>query len=115
MVNRLWQYHFGQGMVATSSDFGFNGGQPSHPDLLDWLAQSFRNSGCRLKPMHRLIVTSATYRQSSSLNTMAAKVDADNRLLWRKTPLRLEAEEIRDAVLIATGQLNTTIGGHGIS
>jgi len=113
MVNRLWQYHFAQGLVTTPSDFGFNGGHPSHPDLLDWLAQRFRSDGYRLKPMHRLIVTSATYRQSSSPNTAAAKIDADNRLLWRKTPLRLEAEEIRDAVLVATGQLNAAVGGVG--
>ena len=113
MVNRLWQYHFGQGLVAMPSDFGFNGGRPSHPDLLDWLAQRFRNDGYRLKPMHRLMVTSATYRQSSLPNITAAKIDADNRLLWRKTPLRLEAEEIRDAVLVATGQLNTVVGGVG--
>lgn len=113
MVNRLWQYHFGQGMVTTPSDFGFNGGQPSHPDLLDWLAQEFRNGGYRLKPMHRLMVTSATYRQSSAHNAAATKIDADNRLLWRKTPQRLEAEEIRDAVLVATGQLNSAIGGVG--
>ena len=113
MVNRLWQYHFGQGLVTTSSDFGFNGGHPSHPDLLDWLAQQFRSGGYRLKPMHRLIVMSATYRQSSVPNAAAAKVDADNRLLWRKTPQRLEAEEIRDAVLVATSQLNPAIGGVG--
>ena len=113
MVNRLWQYHFGQGMVTTPSDLGFNGGQPSHPDLLDWLAQAFRNGGYRLKPIHRLMVTSATYRQSSAHNAVAAQIDADNRLLWRKTPLRLEAEEIRDAVLVATGQLNSAIGGVG--
>ena len=113
MVNRLWQYHFGQGLVTTSSDFGFNGGQPSHPDLLDWLAQTFRSGGYRLKPMHRLMVTSATYRQSSAFNASAAQTDADNRLLWHKTPQRLEAEEIRDAVLVATGQLNSAIGGVG--
>lgn len=113
MVNRLWQYHFGQGMVTTPSDFGFNGGQPSHPDLLDWLSQEFRRGGYHLKRMHRLIVTSATYRQSSALNPAAAKIDADNRLLWRKTPQRLEAEEIRDAVLVATGKLNSAIGGVG--
>ena len=100
-------------MVATPSDLGFNGGQPSHPDLLDWLAQAFRNGGYRLKPIHRLMVTSATYRQSSAHNAVAAQIDADNRLLWRRTPLRLEAEEIRDAVLVATGQLNSAIGGAG--
>ena len=113
MLNRLWQYHFGQGMVTTPSDFGFNGGQPSHPDLLDWLAQAFRSGGYRLKPIHRLMVTSATYRQSSAPNAAAAQIDADNRLLWRKTPQRLEAEEIRDAVLVSTGQLNSAIGGVG--
>ena len=113
MVNRLWQYHFGQGLVATPSDFGFNGGHPSHPDLLEWLAQRFQSDGYRLKSMHRLMVTSATYRQSSSPDTSAAKIDAENRLHWRKTPLRLEAEEIRDAVLVATGQLNPTVGGVG--
>ncbi len=113
MVNRLWQYHFGQGMVTTPSDFGFNGGQPSHPDLLDWLAQEFRNGGFRLKPMHRRMVTSATYRQASAHNAAASLIDADNRLLWRRTPQRLEAEEIRDAVLVATGQLNSAIGGVG--
>jgi len=113
MVNRLWQYHFGQGLVTTPSDFGFNGGHPSHPELLDWLARTFRDEGYRLKPMHRLIVTSATYRQSSTLNTSAASIDADNRLLWRKTPQRLEAEEIRDAVLVCTGRLNPAKGGIG--
>lgn len=113
IVNRLWQYHFGQGLVATPSDFGFNGGHPSHPDLLDWLAQKLRSDCYRLKSMHRLMVTSTTYRQSSSPNIAAAKIDADNRLLWRKSPLRLEAEEIRDAVLVATGQLNAAIGGVG--
>ena len=113
MVNRLWQYHFGQGLVTTPSDFGFNGGHPSHPDLLDWLAQRFRSHGYRLKPMHRLMVASATYRQVSTPNTAAAKIDAENRMLWRKLPLRLEAEEIRDAVLVATGQLNPAIGGVG--
>jgi len=113
MVNRLWQYHFGQGLVTTSSDFGFNGGRPSHPELLDWLAQIFRTGDFHLKPLHRLIVTSATYRQSATMNESAAKIDADNRLLWRKTPQRLEAEEIRDAVLVATGLLNREIGGRG--
>jgi len=113
MVNRLWQYHFGQGFVATPSDFGFNGGQPSHPELLDWLAELFRAGGYRLKPIHRVIVTSATYRQGSAMNLAAAKLDADNRLLWRKSPQRLEAEEIRDAVLVVTDQLDATIGGVG--
>lgn len=113
MVNRLWQYHFGQGLVTTSSDFGFNGGQPSHPDLLDWLAQEFISLEYRLKPLHRLMVTSATYRQSSAPKSAAATIDADNRLLWRKTPQRLDAEEIRDAVLMCTGKLNPAVGGVG--
>lgn len=113
MVNRLWHYHFGQGIVSTPSDLGYNGGKPSHPELLDWLAEQFRSGGYRLKPMHRLIVTSAAYRQSSDLNRDATKIDADNRWLWRKSPQRLEAEAIRDAVLVTTGQLDTELGGRG--
>jgi hypothetical protein len=113
IVNRIWQYHFGNGLVTTSSDFGFNGGQPSHPELLEWLVGQFRTSGLRLKPLHRLIVTSATYRQGSSANAAAQKVDAENRLLWRKTPRRLEAEVVRDALLSVSGKLNTTMGGPG--
>ena len=113
MVNRLWHYHFGHGLVTTTSDFGFNGGQPSHPELLEWLAKKFQSVGYRLKPMHRLLVTSATYRQSSGGNPEAIKIDADNRLLWRMSPQRIEAEAIRDAVLVVTGQLNPAIGGRG--
>ncbi len=113
MVNRVWQYHFGNGLVKTSSDFGFNGGQPSHPDLLDWLVGQFRTNGLRLKPLHRLIVTSAAYRQGSSTNDTAQKIDSENRLLWRKTPHRLEAESVRDAILSVSGKLNTTMGGPG--
>lgn len=113
IVNRIWQYHFGQGLVKTTSDFGFNGGLPSHPELLDWLAQSLRSGGFRLKPLHRLIVLSASYRQSAAINEQAVGIDAENRLLWRKTPQRLDAEEIRDAVLVATGKLNREIGGPG--
>jgi len=113
IVNRLWHYHFGQGLVTTPSDFGYNGSRPSHPDLLDGLAQSLRQHDYRLKPIHRLIVTSATYRQSSKPNTAAAKLDAGNRLLWRKSPQRLEAEAIRDAVLLVAGQLDRQIGGRG--
>ena len=113
IVNRIWQYHFGQGLVKTSSDFGFNGGQPSHPHLLDWLVGHFRTNGLRLKPLHRLIVTSAAYRQGSAANEAATKLDADNRLLWRKTPRRLEAESVRDAILSVSGKLNTAMGGPG--
>lgn len=113
MVNRVWQYHFGNGLVKTSSDFGFNGGQPSHPDLLDWLVGEFRTNGLRLKPLHRLIVTSAAYRQGSSTNDTAQKIDSENRLLWQKAPHRLEAESVRDAILSVSGKLNTAMGGPG--
>lgn len=113
IVNRLWHYHFGRGLVATTSDFGFNGGKPSHPELLDHLASEFQRLGYRLKPLHRMMVTSATYRQSSKTNPDAAELDADNRLMWRKSPHRLEAEAIRDAVLRVTGALDEHIGGRG--
>ena len=83
MVNRLWHYHFGQGLIKTPNDFGFNGGHPSHPKLLDWLAAEFRTSGWSLKAMHRLIVSSAAYQQSSRSNPEAAAVDADNVFVWR--------------------------------
>jgi hypothetical protein len=113
-VNRLWQYHFGAGLVKTASDFGFNGDRPSHPELLDWLATEFVSRGWSLKSMHRLIMTSNTYRQSSRWNPAAAKVDPENRLLWRVSPRRLEAEVIRDALLAVSGQLNREMGGPGV-
>jgi hypothetical protein len=113
MVNRLWQYHFGRGIVATPSDFGFKGDAPSHPELLDWLAGAYIDAGWRLKPIHRLIVTSASYRQSSRLDAKAQAADRDNRLLWRMAPRRLEAEAIRDAILMTSGWLNTRMGGPG--
>ncbi len=113
IVNRLWQHHFGAGLVDTPNDFGFNGGHPSHPDLLDWLAATLVERKWSLKRLQREIVLSATYRQSYADNTAAAKVDADNRWLWRRNPQRLEAEAIRDAVLAAAGQLRETIGGPG--
>ena len=112
-VNRIWQYHFGQGLVATSGDFGFSGGQPSHPELLDWLAINFRESGYRVKALHRQILLSSAWRQSSANRTAAAKIDAENRLLWRHTPQRLEAEAIRDTMLAITGRLDRTVGGRG--
>ncbi|MDB5351721.1 MAG: hypothetical protein JWN86_2968 [Planctomycetota bacterium] len=115
MVNRLWHGHFGRGIVATPGDFGFNGDRPSHPELLDWLARSFLENGGRLKPIHRLIVTSATYRQSSRLDDKAMAVDRDNRLLWRMSPRRLEAEAIRDAMLSSSGKLDLHMGGPGYS
>jgi uncharacterized protein DUF1553/uncharacterized protein DUF1549/cytochrome c len=113
MVNRLWHYHFGVGLVDTPSDFGFNGGRPSHPELLDWLADEFAHSGYSVKHMQRLIVGSATYRQASAHRAAAAQRDADNRWLWRKASLRLEAEAVRDSVLFVAGQLNDTHGGAG--
>jgi hypothetical protein len=113
MVNRVWQYHFGRGIVATPSDFGFNGAPPSHPELLDWLADAFVAGGWRLKPIHRLIVGSSTYRQSSRLDPKAQALDRDNRLLWRVSPRRLEAEAIRDAILATSGRLESRMGGPG--
>jgi hypothetical protein len=111
IVNRLWHYHFGAGLVETPNDFGFNGGLPSHPDLLDYLAAELIESGFRLKHIHRLIVTSQTYLQASRHRTDCAAVDAGNRLLWRKSPSRLDAETLRDAILSVTGQLNPQLGG----
>ena len=118
IVNRVWHYHFGVGIVDTPNDFGFNGGRPSHPELLEFLAQEFRRGGYRLKPLHRLIVTSSTYRQASFGQAEAAwktgsDVDASNRLLWRGNRRRLEAEAVRDAVLSVAGQLNQVMGGPG--
>ena len=113
MVNRVWHYHFGQGIVATPSDFGFNGAPPTHAELLDWLAREYLDNGLHLKPLHRLIVTSSTYRQSSRPNAAGLARDAKNRWLWRTTPRRLEAEAIRDAMLAVSGQLNGRMGGPG--
>lgn len=111
IVNRLWHYHFGVGIVDTPNDFGFNGTRPSHPELLDWLASELTAQRGSLKALHRAIVLSATYRQGAQFNAQAHAVDADNRLLWRKNPVRLEAEAVRDAVLSVTGELNLTMGG----
>ena len=113
MMNRLWHYHFGQGLVKTPNDLGFSGGQPSHPELLDWLAAEFRQEGWSLKKMHRLIVNSAAYRQSTKANPRAQEVDSGNVFLWRHTPSRLEAESIRDAILVVSGELNAVPGGPG--
>ncbi len=113
MMNRIWQGHFGAGLVETPSDFGRNGTKPSHPELLDWLASEFVRSGWSVKQMHRLIVLSATYRQSSRINRVAAARDADVRFLWRFPSRRLESEPIRDAMLAVSGQLNLKMGGRG--
>jgi hypothetical protein len=114
IVNRAWHYHFGRGLVATPSDFGRMGAQPSHPELLDWLTATFLESGGSLKHLHRLIVTSATYRQSYRPSAEATKIDADNVLLWRANLQRLDAEEVRDAVLQVSGQLDPAMGGPSV-
>ncbi|MGH7135177.1 MAG: DUF1553 domain-containing protein, partial [Pirellulales bacterium] len=113
IINRLWQYHFGVGLVETPNDFGFNGGRPSHGDLLDWLAAELIRQKWSLKQLHRQIVLSAAYRRSATYLPQAAKVDAANRLVWRKSPLRLEAETLRDAILSVAGELNPVMGGPG--
>jgi hypothetical protein len=118
IVNRAWHHHFGAGIVATPNDFGHMGGLPSHPEVLDWLAATFRDEGGSLKKLHRLIVTSETYRQSSRTADLdpvyakeAAAQDADNRFLWRMNRTRLDAECIHDAVLAAAGRLDLRMGG----
>ncbi len=136
IVNRVWQYHFGRGIVETTNDFGRNGAQPSHPELLDWLATEFRDSGGSLKKLHKMLVMSATYRQSSVAAlvkaradpsgadsildeksarafTSAATIDANNVLLWRQNRRKLEAEALRDSVLAVSGKLDLTMGGAG--
>ena len=111
IANRIWHYHFGRGLVDTPNDFGFSGGHPSHPELLDWLEGKLIEHDWSLKELHFLIVTSNTYQQSSRWNEAAAKIDSDNRWLWRFSPRRLSAEEIRDAVLTVSGGLNRQHGG----
>jgi cytochrome c553 len=116
LVNRLWQHHFGAGLVKTVNDFGTKGGRPSHPELLDWLAATLVEGGWRLKPMHRLLVLSGTYRQSSrsDLADEAERSDPEGRLLWRFPRRRLEAEEVRDAMLAVSGRLNPKAGGPSV-
>ena len=113
MVNRIWQGHFGTGLVDTPSDFGRTGSRPSHSGLLDWLAREFIANGGSAKHLHRLIVLSSTYRQSSSHRKAAAALDADARLLWRYPARRLDSEPIRDAMLTVSGELNRQRGGRG--
>jgi len=113
IVNRVWQYHFGRGFVDTPNDLGRNGGLPSHPELLDWLAADFRDSGGSLKNLHRMIVKSATYRQTSASHEEGEKLDSNNSLLWRQSRRRLEAEAIRDSVLAVSGKLDASMGGPG--
>ena len=114
MVNRIWQYHFGRGIVATASDFGLRGRLPSHPELLDWLATEFMTHGWSVKHVHRLILNSATYRQHSTGRREAVERDPENILLTRFSRRRLTADEIRDSVLAATGKLNLKVGGRPV-
>lgn len=113
-VNRLWQQYFGTGLVATENDFGTQGDRPTHPELLDWLAAEFVRNGWSQKALHRLIVTSAVYRQSSRFRQELVEVDADNKLLARQARLRLDAEAIRDSALAVSGLLAREIGGPGV-
>ncbi|MDB5339267.1 MAG: Protein of unknown function (DUF1553)/Protein of unknown function (DUF1549)/Planctomycete, partial [Planctomycetaceae bacterium] len=110
MVNRIWEQHFGHGIVSTENDFGSRGQRPTHPELLDWLATRFVQSGWSLKAMHRLIMNSATYQQTSAYDPKAAEMDPDAKLLWRFNRRRLSAEEIRDAMLFVSGDLDPTMG-----
>ncbi len=116
MVNRAWQQHFGRGLAANASDFGKLGEKPSHPELLDWLAERFIRDGWSIKSLHRLIVTSAAYRRSSNHpDATAGKLkDPENRLLWRAQPRRLDAEQIRDSMLAVSGELKLDAGGPGV-
>jgi len=115
-VNRVWQYHFGRGIVATANDFGVNGSVPSHPELLDYLANAFLDGGRRLKPLHRLILLSNTYRQASRStdSSRARRKDPDNALLGRFPRRRLDAEAIRDSMLAMSGKLNRKAGGPSV-
>ncbi len=115
IVNRVWQYHFGTGIVDSANDFGHMGTKPTHPELLDWLAVWFRDDAHgSLKQLHRLIVTSSAYKQTSAYREETAKVDSENRLLWRMNRTRLDAEELRDAMLSVAGRLDPTKGGPSI-
>ncbi|MBL9126135.1 MAG: DUF1553 domain-containing protein [Verrucomicrobiales bacterium] len=113
MANRIWQWHFGTGLVETPSDFGKSGAKPTHPDLLDWLASEFVRGGWSMKALHRRIVLSATYRQSGRRDSAAAAKDSEARLLWRFPSRRLEAEAIRDSMLAVSGRLNRKMYGPG--
>ncbi len=111
IVNRVWHYHFGKGIADSPNDFGKMGSQPTHPELLDWLAAEFRDTGGSFKQLHRLILTSAVYRQSSASNPGYAEIDASNQYLWHMNRSRLDAESLRDSVLYVSGQLDLTMGG----
>lgn len=114
MVNRLWQHHFGRGLVATPNDFGVRGAKPTHPELLDWLAKEFIETGWRIKPLHKLMLLSATYQQATEASKDALIKDADNLLFSRMNRLRLEGEVIRDSLLAVGSQLNPKMGGPSV-
>ena len=116
MVNRMWQYHFGRGIVGTPNDFGRMGLRPSHPELLDWLANRFVEGGWKMKPLHRMMLLSNAYQQAgkSPMEKAAMEKDAENALLWKFSTRRLEAEELRDAMLAVSGRLNAKIGGPSV-
>jgi hypothetical protein len=114
MVNRLWQHHFGEGIVRTPSNFGKMGERPSNPELLDWLAVEFVERGWSLKAMHRLMMTSEAYQMQSRDVAASVAVDPENRLFWRMPRERLEAEAIRDEVLAVAGTLDRTLGGPNV-
>jgi hypothetical protein len=113
IVNRLWQHHMGRGIVATPSDFGVRGAPPTHPELLDYLASELVRNGWQLKPIHKLIVTSAAYQTASAPDPAQFKADPDNTLFWRRPVRRLEAEAIRDSLLAVSGRLDPTMYGPG--
>ncbi|MDA7893548.1 PSD1 and planctomycete cytochrome C domain-containing protein [bacterium] len=113
IVNRVWQHHFGRGLVATPNDFGVSGDEPSHPELLEWLANDLVSHGWQLKRLHHLIMTSSVYRQSTAHDEKRAKLDRENQLLWRWQPRRLEGEVIRDSMLAVSGQLDSSMYGPG--
>lgn len=114
IVNRVWQHHFGQGLVRTVNDFGARSDPPTHPELLEWLTSEFVKSGWKIKTLHRAIMNSAVYLQGTTYDEAAAKVDPDNRLLWRRRPLRLEAEILRDSMLAVSGTLNSEMYGPAV-
>ncbi len=114
MANRVWQHHFGRGLVATPNDFGSSGDRPTHPELLDWLAKQLIANGWSLKALHQAIMTSHTYMQGDKVNNdPRLAIDLENQFYWHRSPLRLEAEAIRDAMLVASGQLDTRMYGPG--
>jgi hypothetical protein len=114
IVNRVWQHHFGQGLVRTVNDFGTRADPPTHPELLEWLTSEFVKGGWKLKPLHRLIMGSSTYLQEAHFDAAKAKVDPENRLLWRRRPQRIESEILRDSMLLVSGTLNRQMFGPAV-